>query len=213
MEKFKEKAIDLLPYLILFVVLISWSFVMFKNNFSYEHFLGVIQIFIWPVVVLLVLLFFKKVFTYLFFSMEEFNFFGVKGRLKNITEVIEEKVEERIKEIEDNKKRNLEIERVSKELNKTKLSKEGSEKRVKEAIQLAEEVFKDYKVLIKEHGETTRELNELKEKQVMRNKSIRSALERARNVNIHNFSRSDDGGSDAAADEYISRRIDEERGK
>ena len=46
----------------------------------------------WPLVALFGLLYFKRVFAYLLFSLDGFNFFGIKGGLRPVTEVIEEKV-------------------------------------------------------------------------------------------------------------------------
>lgn len=55
----------------------------------------------WPVTVLILAFFFQRVLTYLFFSLDSFNFFGASGTLRPIEDVIEEQTARRIRERED----------------------------------------------------------------------------------------------------------------
>ncbi len=52
----------------------------------------------WPVTVLILAFFFQRVLTYLFFSLDSFNFFGASGTLRPIEDVIEEQTARRIRE-------------------------------------------------------------------------------------------------------------------
>lgn len=80
--------VGLMPFLT-FLFINSW---VFKNDpLMFFRFLEIV---IWPLTIILGAFFFRKVLTYLFFSMEEFNFFGAKGDLKNVKEVINEKAKE-----------------------------------------------------------------------------------------------------------------------
>lgn len=62
----------------------------------FKGFIQLLGIIIWPGVLLVSFWYFRKVVTYLFFSMEEFNFFGAKGRLKNVEVMIEEEATKKI---------------------------------------------------------------------------------------------------------------------
>jgi len=57
---------------------------------SFSEFLQLFNIIAWPGVALLAAFFFRRVFTYMFFSMDQFNFFGAHGRLRRAEEMIEE---------------------------------------------------------------------------------------------------------------------------
>ncbi|MFA6550817.1 MAG: hypothetical protein WCT36_05725 [Candidatus Gracilibacteria bacterium] len=108
-------------------------------------FLRFIDIIVWPFATLTALFFFKKVFTYLFFSMEEFNFFGLKGNLKHIDEVILEEVNNRLLDKANEEKRKAETDKLNLEItNKgTEIEKaKGSEKEYKK---LAFETLNDWR--------------------------------------------------------------------
>lgn len=98
MKKFSEKVISLLPYFILVVLAGTIFSFSYKNDMSYDQLIELIKVLTWPLLVLITIFFFRKVFTYLFFSMEEFNFFGTKGGLKDVEVMIQEQVEKRLKE-------------------------------------------------------------------------------------------------------------------
>ena len=76
---------------------------------SFEDFERILKIVIWPVTVISVLFFFQKVFTFMFFSMDRFNFFGAQGTLKNVEQVVEENVERRVKEEQEREELKNEI--------------------------------------------------------------------------------------------------------
>lgn len=107
-NKTKEILINiiyLMACIILFTVLLFIIFLLEDKYFI--RFLDLIKIIIWPIILLFSCLFFRKVFTYLFFSLEGFNFFRLNGTLKNIRELIDEKVEEKIKIKEEENKKNI----------------------------------------------------------------------------------------------------------
>lgn len=129
----------LVPLTLFLIALIIPTY-LFKLDF-----LRFIEVLIWPFTMLTALFFFKKVFTYMFFSMDEFNFFGLKGHLKNVNEVIIEEVSRKFTEKEKEEKRtkdmeelNLEIKNKETEVNKAKGSAE-------ENLSLAREVIKEWK--------------------------------------------------------------------
>ncbi len=59
-----------------------------------NNFIKILYIVVWPLVILVISILFRKVFTYLFFQIDEFSFFGTKGKLKGVREMIMEKAEE-----------------------------------------------------------------------------------------------------------------------
>ncbi len=90
--------------LILFLLVMYIPKVLWNLNFT--EYLEFLNILVWPYTVLIILFFFKKVVTYLFFSMNKFNFFGIKGDLKNVYELISEEAEKKFSEEKEEKKRN-----------------------------------------------------------------------------------------------------------
>lgn len=60
----------------------------------YLYLLELLKIVVWPLTVIFSICFFRKTFTYLVLSLEEFNFFGTRGRLKNVSDVIDERAKE-----------------------------------------------------------------------------------------------------------------------
>lgn len=100
--------------------------------------LDILKIAVWPLVLMSALFFFRKVFTYMFFSVDEFSLFGIKGTLKNVYAVIEEKAQEkydrRLREEESKK----EIEKMSNELKKVQGSKKSFELKYEDMLAIAE---------------------------------------------------------------------------
>lgn len=187
MKKFIEKIVVSLPYWILLLPAFFVMMIIKKINLSFEQYLNILQVLIWPIIVIISLFFFKKVFTYLFFSMEEFNFFGTKGRLKDIKEVIEERVEERI--AEESKQRVTQIEReqfykelaqARVEIENTKKSKADADKEAGENLDLAKKIFEKYDALLKDNIELTKELNKFRRRQEERNSRITALKEKIR---------------------------------
>ncbi len=114
----------------------------------YERLLELLRIVIWPGVILFAVFYFRKVFAYLFFSLEEFSFFGVKGNLKDVTEMIEEKA----REIRDKEKSQEENEKKLEEL---KNSNAGQGEQLDDMMEFAEE-------LLKQNDELSQEVMSLK---------------------------------------------------
>lgn len=154
------------------------SFFRHNINLTFERFIEIIRIIIWPAIVLLALLFFKKVFTYLFFSMEEFNFFGAKGRLKDISEVIEGRVKMRLDEDKNEKSRAEETKKLNEEFEKIKLSKDSIEKQNVEWAELANKIFKKYRKFSNKNSELKKELDSLRKEKLDRENILINLRER-----------------------------------
>jgi len=218
MKKSLEKIIEKLPYIILiFLILVILIFIL-RDGISYEQFLNILKILIWPTVVLLALIFFKKVFTYLFFSMEEFNFFGNKGILKNVQEVIEEKVQQRVEEEQRKKEGQLIVKKIEDELEVVRSSQKNSDKKSQERLTLAQEIFKKYKVLLSENDKITKELQIFRQEKAEREArmiAIRErVLKRRREEEARRkYNEPSPEEIDAAGEVYMEQQADIERGK
>lgn len=162
MKKFSEKIISILPYFILVTISGSILVFLYFGNLDYKEYIQILQILIWPSIVLGALLFFRKVFTYLFFSMEEFGFFGNKGKLKNIEEVINEKVEERIKREKEQVDIELKMKKFEGKLQNVTQSKADETKKAEEYRDLAVKMVKQYKEMSDINKELNEELYELR---------------------------------------------------
>ena len=133
-EKFKKNFwifINYLPcliFVILFLVIIK---LIFSTKISFDDFINLTEVIIWPMVIFASFLFFRKVFSYLFLSMEEYNFFGNRGAFKNITDVIEERVEKRMSEINSEEKYKNEYKKIEKEAELLKNQKISCEEKLK----------------------------------------------------------------------------------
>lgn len=88
--------------------------------------------------VLFGLFLFKRIIAYLFLSMESFNFFGAKGRIRPVEEVIEERVNKKIKEEKEAKVLDEERQAHNTALASLKDSTSDLEGRYNRAIALAE---------------------------------------------------------------------------
>jgi len=167
MSKIKElanKRIDLLhPHLLLLYIVviieiaIGLLLVMAYKGLSIEQFLELIDILlelidilVWPIVVFLAFLFFRKISTYLFLSLSGFNFFGIKGEFKSPREVIEEKVKEEIERIREQEKINEKISDHEKNAYNLQEDKKGLIKNYKELLVDYKELNKKYRKLQKE---------------------------------------------------------------
>jgi hypothetical protein len=167
-QKFKEKLLDLLPHVIL-LIFVGTSFIfLYRNNLTYDRFLELLRTLVWPMIVLVALLFFRKVFVYIFFSMEEFNFFGIKGGLKDIRKLIDEKVQERIQQEKDQMKRAAEISEFTKNLEDIQKSKDGAEQKAKENQEIAKTILNKYEHLSVKNDEMLNELNEFRRQKAER---------------------------------------------
>ena len=141
-------------------------------NPSFKDYLEFLKILIWPYTVLVILFFFRKVVTFLFFSMDGFNFFGAKGTLKNVNEVIVAEVNKKFME----EKQEAERKKTKDELNAEIRNKENEIRKAKgsadENLDLAKEIMIEWKKATKQSGEIISEL----EKENKRLKEIVSGL-------------------------------------
>ncbi|TSC60353.1 MAG: hypothetical protein LiPW15_231 [Parcubacteria group bacterium LiPW_15] len=200
MKIFFEKIVSALPYLVLLVIIGVLFIVVYQNGLTYDQFIKLAQVIAWPTVAVSALLFFKKVITYLFLSMEEFNFFGAKGELKNVQEVIEEKVQLRLREQKNEEEQKEKIAKINSQLEKAVESKSGVEARADANLRLAKDVVKQLTDLSEKHNAALKELDDLRELQAERNaRRARNAalLERIRRRNefLHNHSAHDADGA------------------
>ena len=85
---------------LLAMLAILWILIVGVSDSQFKRVQELINTTIWPFIALFGVLFFNKVFTYFFFSMKKFNFFGMEGKLKDVEKVISEEVERRLKEKE-----------------------------------------------------------------------------------------------------------------
>ena len=187
----------LCPLAILLIALCLPRLIWHPNFNDYIDFL---KILIWPFTILIILFFFKEVFAYLFFSMSEFNFFGVKGNLRNVNEVILNEANKKYEEKINDEKRIAEIEARNKEFASLKGRLDEKEARLgevtgkakenldlaKENLDLAKEIYKDWD----SHSKKSQELiNELltENKQLKETLSI-SQVDRTSTENKNNWS-------------------------
>jgi hypothetical protein len=117
-------------------------FIKGLDDATFNRVMEVIKNLIWPIIIIVFFVFFKKVFTYLFLSLDSFNFFGIKGNLKDPQELIIEKAEELV---EKEKRGTIN----KKELEKIKLSKEDTKHKLDEAIELLERKNEEYESLLR----------------------------------------------------------------
>jgi hypothetical protein len=120
-----------------FIFLLLVGMVWFFLKGTPDKYIELTKVLIWPITVLISLFFFRKVFTYMFFSMDEFNFFGVKGDLKNVNQMINEEAEKRIIREKEELATKEEMKKLEDKFNNTSTSAE-------ENLQLARDVFKLY---------------------------------------------------------------------
>jgi len=122
--------------------------VLYANEVQFERIINILDILVWPSIVLFSVIFFRQIFTYLFFSMKRFNFFGASGELKGVEEVIEEEVQRTIQQEKEVQTRNETIKKLEK-----KLKIEGQSQ--KQILSVTEQVMGLYK-------EQSEEVNRLK---------------------------------------------------
>ena len=206
---FKQAREKIAMVITLFGNILMWFFplcIFLLTVFVAVYFLGVdfyeyldlLKILIWPVTLLLGLFFFRKVVTYMFFSMSEFNFFGTKGELKSVTEVIEENVEKRIKEKKGEEEGVAKIKAMTEDLERANLSKEDSIKKAGEYQALAREFLKDYKELSEKHVETTKNLEIFRQKEVFRKARTQAFLDKIKRNREESHAPISDDGEDKA---------------
>lgn len=126
---------------------------------SFKDYLEFLRILVWPYTVLVILFFFKKVVTYLFFSMDEFNFFGAKGDLRNVNEVIIEEVNKRSLDKEKEEKRQKDMEKLNIEIKSRESEINKAKGTADENLQLAKEVISEWKKSTVQSKKTILELD------------------------------------------------------
>ncbi len=95
MKKALSHVWSFLVWLCPFAVFLAATLILIKFvKGTFEEYTKLVDVVVWPMTVLIGLFFFRKVVTYLFFSMNEFNFFGAKGRLRNVDDLIREKADD-----------------------------------------------------------------------------------------------------------------------
>ncbi len=120
-------------------------------NLSFKDYLEFLKILIWPCTVIVILFFFQKVFTYMFFSMDEFNFFGAKGNLKNVNEIILEEVEKKLLEEKEEGEQKKKMKKLNTQINKTKGTAD-------ENLAIARSVMVEWKKSTKQNKDTINDL-------------------------------------------------------
>lgn len=70
-----------------------------------ESFLKLIAVLDWPVTIIVLAFFFHRIFTYVFFSLDAYNFFGLSGTLRPVADIIDEQVERRLREEKEREKK------------------------------------------------------------------------------------------------------------
>jgi hypothetical protein len=100
MKIFNKINIDEKLITFLIIALIGYFAIFSLNEDQYQRIKEIINIIVWPIIIFISILYFNKIFTYLFFSMNKFNFFGIEGELKDIEKVIDEQANKKIEEKE-----------------------------------------------------------------------------------------------------------------
>jgi len=162
--KIYEQAINLLRivgYLFWWIVplalfLLATYLPKFIWEISFSNYLEFLKILVWPMSALIILFFFKKVITYLFFSIDGFNFFGAKGELKNVYDLITEKVNEKLENERKDAGRENEVKRLQKEI-------DDNSGRADKNFETAREILKEWKGSIKDNKKLLEENKQLKE--------------------------------------------------
>jgi hypothetical protein len=104
-----------------------------------EQFLKLISILIWPLVALLIAISFKRIIASVFFSVDEFNFFGIKGELKSVYTVVEQQAQLLYQKRVDDEQRESEERERQKKLKKIKESKDSLNDKYENVEKIAEE--------------------------------------------------------------------------
>lgn len=136
-------------------------------NLGFIEYIDFLKILVWPYTTLVILFFFKKVFTYLFFSMDEFNFFGTKGNLRNVNEVILSEVDKKFIERENDERRQIYIDELSADIKKKEEEIKMAKGDANENLRIAKEIMEAWKESTKKSEENTNDItgkyNKLKE--------------------------------------------------
>lgn len=190
----------LLPLSVLLVALIlpTW---LFKLDF-----LRFVEIVIWPFAVLTLLFFFKKIFTYLFFSMESFNFFGAKGSLENVNDIIDREVKNRLEFEKAEQKREKKSKEMRLKLQDMERSLQITEKSKSELLEIAKNAVGEWKALSQSSDKTI----EAMEHENQKLKEIISRQSRtAEPVEVESSSDQSEGESQTSDPPAIENSVDD----
>lgn len=173
-------------FLLLAIVLIAVALPkILWPEIGFKEFLEFIEILAWPVIALIVAFFFRKVFTYMFFSMNEFNFFGAKGRLRDVNNVIMEEVDKKIQEEKDQEKNKLEMQRLSEKIEEQDIEKKRTiqtkDKDIEEARKIAEENINLAKEIFDKWQNSENQSKQIEKELIAENKRLKKYIA---NINI-----------------------------
>lgn len=136
-------------------------------DFSFDNYIKILDILIWPLALLMSMSFFRKVFTYIFFNLDQFNFFGTKGELKKIEDVIKdeslklynaEKKEKELKESFESSEREYQ-----KRLKSLKTQKLTEKERAEQNLELADTILKKWQKTIEDLSKLSEENQKLRD--------------------------------------------------
>lgn len=158
MEKIRQYATFLRNLLSWFApfflfLLVTFVAVLFLHG-TIAVYTDLVKALVWPVTALIALFFFRKVFTYLFFSITEFNFFGTKGELKNVGDLIREEVDKKYAAEERARAQQKEVAEYQ------KLIQDASDD-AQESMKLATEVLDNWKETVKNLEDANTKLSDM----------------------------------------------------
>lgn len=155
---------NILVWLLPFILFCSALFVLvFFLKGDLSKYVELLKILIWPLTLLIGLFFFRKVVTYMFFSMDEFNFFGAKGTLKSVHQIISDEVDKKFIQEKEEKTRKEEMGHLETKLNNSSATAEENERLARDIFNL----YKDYKTETqKQIQKLNLEIKNLKEKTI-----------------------------------------------
>ncbi len=107
---------------------------------TFDNYIRLIQSIVWPLTILIGLFFFRKVVTYMFFSMDKFNFFGVTGELTNVNLLIDREVQKLILQKEAERKQEIDNAELITKLSKKEAEAGTAKASAKENLELAQEI-------------------------------------------------------------------------
>lgn len=152
---------DAIPTAFTFFIVAILVVAFFKQGPNLTSLLAILSVVLWPLVVLAALLFFRRVLTFLFFSLEEFNFFGARGKLKSVEAVINEKALELWEAQKAEKERQQEKEKLESELRSLNESKEDAARKTIRTFKFAEKLIADNSKLRRQMTAMRSELDKL----------------------------------------------------
>ncbi len=154
-----------IPFMMFLVTTLVFTQVM---RADFQKYIELLKVLVWPFTLLLALFFFRKVVTYLFFSMNEFNFFGSKGVLKSVADVIEERVELRLQNEKDETRRAEELKSKELALSAAEQSRVSAATKADDNLKLARELLESYRKLSTDYDSVKAELDSYRQREQLR---------------------------------------------